>query len=162
MGRLMTVDRSARFSVAERSKLFGEYVGRKRAQLLSAASDSIESALLGEAGTFFHASGDRTTSRLFWLRHATTPRGQLHLDAGAVTAIVSRNASLLPAGITSINGEFDSGDPVELVGPDGVAIARGLVGYDAADLPPLLGHKTADLPAEFRREIVHRDDLVLL
>jgi glutamate 5-kinase len=41
-------------------------------------------------------------------------------------------------------------------------VARGLVGYDASDLPALLGHKTAELPAEFRREIVHRDDLVLL
>ena len=46
--------------------------------------------------------------------------------------------------------------------PDGAAVARGLVGYDAADLPDLLGRKTADLPAEFRREVVHRDDLVLL
>ncbi len=41
-------------------------------------------------------------------------------------------------------------------------VARGLVGYDAADLPGLLGRKTSELPAEFRREVVHRDDLVLL
>jgi glutamate 5-kinase len=41
-------------------------------------------------------------------------------------------------------------------------VARGLVGYDASDLPALLGHKTVELPAEFRREVVHRDDLVLL
>jgi glutamate 5-kinase len=41
-------------------------------------------------------------------------------------------------------------------------VGRGLVGYDAADLPALLGRKTGDLPVEFRREIVHRDDLVLL
>ncbi|MDT4938213.1 MAG: glutamate 5-kinase [Pseudonocardiales bacterium] len=130
--------------------------------VILASSDAIDAALQGDSGTFFHASGDRTASRLFWLRHATTPRGRLLLDGGAVTALVSRGASLLPAGITSVEGDFDSGDPVELVGPDGVAIARGLVGYDAADLPAMLGRKTAALPAEFQREVVHRDDLVLL
>ena len=70
--------------------------------------------------------------------------------------------SLLPAGVTAVSGEFYSGEPVELADPDGAVVARGLVGYDAADLPGLLGHKTADLPAEFRREVVHRDDLVVM
>jgi glutamate 5-kinase len=84
------------------------------------------------------------------------------LDAGAVAAVVQRRMSLLPAGVTAVAGDFYSGEPVDLVGPDGVPVARGLVGYDAADLPPLLGRKTTDLPAEFRRELVHRDDLVLL
>jgi glutamate 5-kinase len=130
--------------------------------VILAAGAQIAEALAGTVGTLFHASGDRTASRLFWLRHATTPRGRLHLDAGAVTAIVTRGASLLPAGITAVDGDFDSGDPVELVGPDGTSVARGLVGYDKADLPLLLGRKTADLPAEFRREVVHRDDLVLI
>ncbi|MEP7020365.1 MAG: glutamate 5-kinase [Pseudonocardiales bacterium] len=127
-----------------------------------AAAERIADALNGATGTLFHASGDRSTSRLFWLRHATTPRGRLVLDAGAVAAVVGRRTSLLPAGVTAVEGDFDSGDPVELVGPDGVAVGRGLVGYDAADLPALLGRKTGDLPVEFRREIVHRDDLVLL
>ncbi len=127
-----------------------------------ASAERIADALAGATGTVFHASGDRTASRLFWLRHATTPRGRLVLDAGAVAAVVGRRTSLLPAGVTAVEGDFDSGDPVELVGPDGVAVGRGLVGYDAADLPALLGRKTGDLPVEFRREIVHRDDLVLL
>jgi glutamate 5-kinase len=127
-----------------------------------ACAERIADSLAGTAGTLFHASGDRTASRLFWLRHATTPRGRLVLDAGAVAAVVGRRTSLLPAGVTAVVGDFDSGDAVELVGPDGVAVGRGLVGYDAADLPALLGRKTGDLPVEFRREIVHRDDLVLL
>ena len=130
--------------------------------VILASSEAIADALRGEGGTIFHASGDRTASRLFWLRHATTPRGRIVLDAGAVVALVTKGASLLPAGITAVDGDFDSGDPVELVGPDGVAVARGLAGYDASDLPPLLGRKTGDLPVEFRREVVHRDDLVLL
>lgn len=129
--------------------------------VLSSAAH-IGEALLGRTGTLFHAAGDRSASRLFWLRHATTPRGQLVLDAGAVTAIVARRKSLLPAGVTAVRGDFYSGEPVDLVGPDGVPVARGLIGYDAADLPPLLGHRTSELPAEFRRELVHRDDVVLL
>src|SRR5438067_1359191 len=114
----------------------------------------IDEALDGRSGTLFHAAGDRSASRLFWLRHATSPRGSLVLDAGAVAAIVARRMSLLPAGVTGVRGDFYSGEPVDLVGPDGVPVARGLVGYDAADLPPLLGHKTGELPAEFRRELV--------
>jgi glutamate 5-kinase len=129
--------------------------------LLSSAA-RIDGALAGRAGTFFHPAGDRSASRLFWLRHATTPRGALVLDPGAVAAIVQRRMSLLPAGVTGVSGDFYSGEPVDLVGPDGVPVARGLVGYDATDLPPLLGKRTGDLPAEYRRELVHRDDLVLL
>ncbi|MEO6887234.1 MAG: glutamate 5-kinase [Jatrophihabitantaceae bacterium] len=127
-----------------------------------AAAASISAALNGSAGTYFHASGDRSASRLFWLRHATKPRGRLVLDAGAVAAVVKRRMSLLPAGVTAVSGEFYSGEPVDLVDPDGIVVARGLAGFDAADIPGLLGHKTSELPAEFRREIVHRDDLVLL
>jgi glutamate 5-kinase len=130
--------------------------------VLLASADRIADALRGEGGTLFHPSGDRSASRLFWLRHATTPRGRLTLDAGAVAAVVQRRMSLLPAGITSVSGDFYSGEPVELLTPDGVAVARGLVGYDAADLPGLLGQRTSDLPAEYRREVVHRDDLVVL
>jgi glutamate 5-kinase len=129
--------------------------------LLAAATD-VRAALQGTVGTLFHPAGDRSASRLFWLRYATSPRGRLVLDAGAVAAVVERRMSLLPAGVTSVSGEFYSGEPVELAGPDGAVVARGLVGYDAADLPALLGHKTADLPAEFRREVVHRDDLVIV
>ena len=127
-----------------------------------AAAKNVEAALRGETGTLFHPAGDRSASRLFWLRYATSPRGRLVLDAGAVAAVVQRRMSLLPAGVTGVSGEFYSGEPVELADPDGAVVARGLVGYDAADLPALLGHKTADLPAEFRREVVHRDDLVVL
>jgi len=130
--------------------------------VLLASADSIVAALQGSVGTYFHPAGDRSASRLFWLRHATTPRGRVVLDAGAVKAVIERRMSLLSAGVTGVEGEFYSGEPVELVDPQGVAVARGLVGYDAADLPALLGRKSADLPAEFRREVVHRDDLVVL
>ncbi len=131
--------------------------------VLLAAAEQVAAALAGEhVGTAFPATARRTASRLFWLRHATTPRGQLVLDAGAVDAVVRRRTSLLSAGVTGVRGEFGAGDPVELLGPDGVAVARGLVGYDAAELPELLGRSTRELDPEHRREVVHRDDLVLL
>jgi glutamate 5-kinase len=119
-----------------------------------------------EVGTVFHPTGSRRASRLLWLAHATAPEGRLHLDSGAVAAVVRRRASLLPAGITGVEGDFAAGDPVDLVDPDGRSVARGLVAFDAAELPVMLGRSTADLAMElgpsYEREIVHRDDLVLL
>ena len=73
-------------------------------------------------GTAFARADRRTSARLFWLRHAASPAGALILDAGAVAAVVQRRKSLLPAGITGFRGDFESGDVVDLVGPDGVAV----------------------------------------
>jgi glutamate 5-kinase len=112
------------------------------------------------------AHGSRTNSRLLWLAHASTPRGRLVLDDGAVTAILERGVSLLPAGVTAVEGSFISGDTVELASKDGRVIARGLVAFDADEIPKMLGRSTkelaASLGAEYERELVHRDDLVLL
>ncbi len=124
-------------------------------------------ALAGEdVGTWFTATGRRTSIRRLWLAHAAHTRGRLVLDAGAVRAVVERGTSLLPAGVTGFEGTFEEGDPVELVGPDGALIGRGLVAYDAAEVPGLLGRSTQDLRAElgpgYDRELVHRDDLVLV
>jgi glutamate 5-kinase len=126
-----------------------------------------EVALAGEeVGTLFAAHGTRSTSRLLWLAHASTPRGRLILDAGAVTAILERGVSLLPAGVTAVEGEFIAGDTVELMGGDKKVIARGLVAFDSHEIPQMLGRSTkelaATLGAEYERELVHRDDLVLL
>ncbi|HEX2904184.1 MAG TPA: glutamate 5-kinase [Jatrophihabitans sp.] len=130
--------------------------------VLLAAADAVKPALQGEGGTFFAATGKRTASRLFWLRHATSPRGRLVLDAGAVRAVVTERVSLLTIGITAVSGDFSAGDPVELAGPDGQPVARGLVAFDSDDLPSLLGRPTRELPPELRREAVHRDDLIIL
>jgi glutamate 5-kinase len=120
-----------------------------------------------EVGTYFWPVAHRPAARLFWLAHATAPRGRLHLDPGAVAAVVARRKSLLPAGITAVDGSFAAGDPVDLVDADsGAAVARGLVNYDAVELPALLGRSTPELAATlgpgYEREVVHRDDLVLL
>jgi glutamate 5-kinase len=130
-------------------------------------ADQAAAALAGdEVGTLFHATGRRRPTRQLWLAHATSGKGSIVLDAGAVRALTERRASLLPAGITGVTGSFVDGDPVDLVAPDGRVIARGLVNYDAAELPALMGRSTRELAAElgssYEREVVHRDDLTLL
>jgi glutamate 5-kinase len=135
--------------------------------MLLTSLDKAVSALTGEeVGTLFAAHGSRSASRLLWLAHASTPRGRLILDAGAVTAILERGVSLLPAGVTAVEGEFIAGDTVEITGGDKKVIARGLVAFDSDEIPQMLGRSTkelaATLGAEYERELVHRDDLVLL
>jgi glutamate 5-kinase len=134
---------------------------------LLAHADDVVAALAGaDIGTCFHPTGRRAPARLLWLAHATTPRGRLSLDDGAVRAVVERRTSLLPAGVVAVDGEFVAGDPVELIDENGHAVARGLVNYDATELPALLGRSTHDLTAAFgagyHREVVHRDDLVIV
>jgi glutamate 5-kinase len=135
--------------------------------VLLASAEDVAQALDGGAegpkvGTAFRASGRRMSARRFWLRHAADVRGRLDLDAGAVAAVVDRRRSLLAAGVHGIDGDFVSGDVVDLVGPYGVVVARGVVNYDSAELPALIGKRSTELPPDHRREIVHADDLVLL
>jgi glutamate 5-kinase len=134
--------------------------------VLTSAAQAAEALAGAPVGTVFHPTGRRRPTRLLWLAHATEPKGALVLDAGAVRAVTERRASLLPAGITAVTGAFVGGDPVDLVDPAGVPVARGLVNYDSAELPTLLGRSTRDLARElgtpYEREVVHRDDMVLL
>jgi glutamate 5-kinase len=80
--------------------------------------------------------------------------------------VVERRASLLAAGITAVDGTFVAGDAVDVLDPAGATIARGLVNFDADELPALLGRSTKELKvalgAAYEREVIHRDDLVLL
>lgn len=131
------------------------------------SADLAAEALSGDpVGTLFHPTGRRRPTRLLWLAHATEGRGRVALDTGAVRAVVERRASLLPAGITGVEGSFSAGDPVDLVDPEGRTVARGLVNYDADELPALAGRSTRELARElgasYEREVVHRDDLVVL
>ncbi|MBW1601072.1 glutamate 5-kinase [Streptomyces sp. JJ66] len=134
--------------------------------VLTSASRAADALAGRVTGTFFHRTGRRSADRLLWLAHASSPQGALVLDAGAVEAVVERRTSLLPAGVQRVEGDFSAGDPVELRDAHGNAVARGLVNFDAKEIPQLLGRSTRELaralgPA-YEREIIHRDDLVLL
>jgi glutamate 5-kinase len=132
-----------------------------------ASADAAADVLTGVAtGTVFTPAATRLPTRMLWLAYATNPRGRLGLDAGAVRAVVERRLSLLAAGVVSVEGGFVAGDPVDLLDQNGHAVARGLVNFDSTELPGLLGRSTPDLARElgpaFGREVVHRDDIVLL
>ena len=112
-------------------------------------------------GTIFLPASGRRAGRLRWVATAR-PCGSLHVDAGAERALRGGGASLLPVGVTRVEGDFARGDVVRIVGPAGGEIARGLARCASAEARRLAGKRAAaaDPPAEYE-ELVHRDDLVL-
>ena len=128
--------------------------------LLAAADDAAAALTDASVGTVFAARAERMSARRFWVRYAAETSGALVLDAGAVRAVVQQRKSLLPAGITEVSGRFHGGDVVELHGPDGRAVARGVVAYDDTELTTMIGRSTLELPVDMRRPAVHADDLV--
>lgn len=136
-----------------------------RTVVTSAAN--VSAALAGErVGTRFEPIGRRQGSRRRWLAHASRAQGGLVLDAGAVRAVIDGTASLLPVGITEVQGDFDDGEPVNLIDGDGVIRGRGLVGMDAELLRQVIGQDSNTILARHGenvpREAVHRDVLVVL
>ena len=124
------------------------------------APGALAAALAGDTvGTWFPARGELAAKRR-WIAFAARPRGRLELDPGAVDALENRGASLLAAGVRRVEGEFRPGDVVELTGPDGRLIGRGMVYCDAAGARDWCGGRP---PVGIRNHhaLVHRDHLVL-
>lgn len=117
-------------------------------------------------GTYFQPRADRLAARKRWIAFASPPHGLLHVDAGAHRALVSGGKSLLPSGITKVEGEFAAGDLVGIVDQDGQEFARGIASYDAREVALLRGAKTAEIERilgyKVVDEVIHRDNLVLL
>lgn len=114
--------------------------------------------------TWFLPSQEPLTARKQWIAGSVKPQGTLLVDAGARRAL-AKGGSLLPAGVTAVEGEFQKGDAVVVKGPDGRAVARGLTAYSAEDARRIIGRKSGDFESLLgyrgRDEIIHRDDLVL-
>jgi glutamate 5-kinase len=106
-------------------------------------------------GTRFAADERPVAAFKLWLRYGKPSSGRVEIDAGAAQALVRDGASLLPVGVTAVHGRFAVGDGVDIVGPDGVRVAKGIAGLAAAELRRVAGQRGGD-PA------VHRDGLVLL
>ncbi len=104
------------------------------------------------------------SARKNWIAGHLAPLGALTIDSGAARAL-AKGSSLLPAGIIAVSGHFERGDAVEVLGPDGSRIARGLAAYSASDATIIAGHRSEDFEALLgfrgRDEVIHRDDLVL-
>ncbi|MFQ5587343.1 MAG: glutamate 5-kinase [Nitrospiria bacterium] len=118
------------------------------------------------AGTLFLPQSVRLSSRKQWIAYSLKIKGTLTLDQGAVQALRKKGRSLLPSGIRSVEGRFETGDTVRCLSPEGKEIARGLTNYNASEMmrikglqsskvETVLGYKGAD-------EVIHRDNLVIL
>ncbi len=118
----------------------------------------------GARCTWFLAAGNPVTARKVWIAGSLEPKGTLTIDAGAVAAL-RRGKSLLPAGVRRVEGDFERGDAVVILGPDGVEVGRGLCAYDVGDAQKIMGRASADIASLLgfsgRAEMVHRDDLVV-
>ena len=99
----------------------------------------------GDAGTLFLPKSNLTGKRR-WIAWAALPAGAIHVNDGARAALVSGKASLLPAGVTRIDGEFEKGDVVRILGRDGAEFARGQVNYGRADAEKLVGRRSGEAP----------------
>jgi len=118
----------------------------------------------GARCTWFLTTGNPVTARKKWIAGSLEPKGTLTIDAGAVAAL-RRGNSLLPVGVTRIEGGFARGDAVIIRGPDGVEIGRGLCAYDAEDAQKIRGRSSSDINTILgfpgRAAMVHRDDLAV-
>ncbi len=114
--------------------------------------------------TWFTPSGSPQTARKRWIAGTLHPAGAIIVDDGAMAAL-TRGRSLLPAGVTGIEGNFERGDAVAVKTADGREIGRGLTAYSAADARRIIGHKSGEILSVLgyrgRDEMIHRDDLVL-
>jgi glutamate 5-kinase len=104
-------------------------------------------------GTRFDHAPRALASRKHWIAYTLKPRGQIHVDAGAVQAIREKGASVLPVGVTSVVGDFDSGDLIQVMSPEGSEVGRGLTRTGAETLAGILGQKG--------EPVIHRDDFVI-
>jgi glutamate 5-kinase len=121
---------------------------------------------LGEGArcTWFLAPSDPVTARKRWIAGQLEPKGVVAVDAGAERALLA-GKSLLPAGITRVEGSFERGDSVVIRGPDGGEIGRGLIAYATAEAQLIIGKKSSEIASILghagRAAMIHRDDMVL-
>jgi glutamate 5-kinase len=118
----------------------------------------------GERCTWFMPEASPVTARKTWISGRLETRGALHIDDGAVKAL-RQGKSLLPAGVCRVEGRFQRGDAVSIVGPNGEEIGRGLVAYDMSDAERLAGRNSREIEKILgfagRAEMIHRDDMAL-
>ncbi len=119
----------------------------------------------GARCTWFLPGASPVTARKQWIAGTLRPAGALTIDHGALRALLA-GRSLLPAGVTGARGQFERGDTVSVLTPEGVEVARGIIAYSDSDAAKIIGRQSAQIPDILgfrgRDELIHRDDLVLL
>ncbi len=125
--------------------------------------DVVRDALTGaDVGTRFLAHDRQLSARRLWVAFAAEVGGAVTVDGGARRAIVGRGTSLLPAGVTACDGEFEEGAVVDIVDDTGAVFARGIAAMSSMQVASNMGRRSGDLENTGSREVVHRDDLVVL
>jgi len=117
-------------------------------------------------GTFFLPKGERLTSRKHWIGYTVKAKGRLTLDDGAVEALTRKGKSLLPSGVTAVQGDFEAGDCVACADRAGKEFAKGLANYSSEAVARIKGLKTSEIQKTLGYkdydEVIHRDNLVIL
>jgi glutamate 5-kinase len=131
------------------------------------SSEVLGRLLAGERlGTLLVASMTPLDARKRWIAGQLKAKGEVQLDAGAVTALQGRGVSLLPVGVAAVSGKFSRGDVVRCNDEAGRTIAQGLINYNSDETAKLLGASTDDIAQRLgysaEAELIHRDNLVVL
>ncbi len=132
-----------------------------------AEPDVVEKIFSGHnPGTFFVPSGVPLESKKRWLAFFQTPRGTIHIDSGACEALTEKGRSLLAKGIVSTDGNFRAGEIVNIAGPSGESVARGVTQFSSDEIAQILRKDIAEIreifPSHKRHEVVHRNSMVML
>jgi glutamate 5-kinase len=137
--------------------------------IINGTKSEVFAALLAQInpGTRFTADKDIITAKKHWLKHTIKSQGKITIDRGAVNALVTQGASLLPIGIKSVSDKFNAGDSVDLIDQDSkVLIAKGITQYSHSELKHIKGKHSNDIAMALGHKegavVVHRDDMVLL
>ncbi|GAB6144909.1 glutamate 5-kinase [Desulfocicer niacini] len=117
-------------------------------------------------GTYFVPGKKRLNSRKCWIAYSLKPQGEIHLDSGASRAILNRGKSILPIGITSVNGVFNKGASVEIKSDTNQVLGKGLVNYSSTDIACIMGHRSDTICNVLQlsrpyAEVIHRDNLAI-
>ncbi|MCF7822517.1 MAG: glutamate 5-kinase [Mariprofundaceae bacterium] len=141
--------------------------GGVTAAIVNGHDDNILAELIqgSDVGSLFLCGADRQSRRQHWIMDVLHPAGKIHVDEGAARAIIKGGGSLLPIGMTAVEGLFDKGECVEICTPDGV-IARGLCNYNVDEMRKLIGISSEKIEevlgfVDFT-SVIHRDNLVLI
>jgi glutamate 5-kinase len=151
-----------------RTKLVAARIATQAGCAMAIAVGNVERPLQalerGARCTWFLPAPEGRSARKRWIAGSLSPQGVLTVDAGAAKALAG-GRSLLPAGVNAVEGVFERGDAVTIVGPDGAILGRGLSAYASADAERIANHRSDEIEAILgwrgRDEMIHRDDLVL-
>ncbi|MBE9531560.1 MAG: glutamate 5-kinase [Proteobacteria bacterium] len=128
---------------------------------------AITKILAGEdVGTLFLPMEDRLTSKKHWIAFSSRPTGRVFLDEGARLALLDGGKSLLPTGVSRVDGVFDSGEVIHCVDVNGMELARGITNYSSSEIDKIKGKNSSEIETilgfKVYDEVIHRDNLVLL